>query len=33
MQIGSEASWLKQVGKVKRVEESEKWVTIPRGEE
>ena len=26
-----EASWLKEVRKVKRVEESEKWVTRPRG--
>jgi hypothetical protein len=31
MQTGREASWLKQVRKVKRVEESEKWVTRPRG--
>ncbi len=30
---GREASWLKQVRKVKRVEESEKWVTRPRGGE
>ena len=30
---GREASWLKQVRKVKRVGESEKWVTRPRGEE
>jgi hypothetical protein len=28
-----EASWLKQVRKVKRVGESEKWVTRPREEE
>ncbi len=26
-------SWLKQVRKVARVEESKKWVTRPRGEE
>ena len=32
-QAGREASWLKQVRKVKRVGESEKWVTRPRGEE
>jgi hypothetical protein len=32
-QAGREASWLKQVRKVKRVEESKKWVTRPRGEE
>ena len=30
-QAGREASWLKQVRKVKRVGESEKWVTRPRG--
>ena len=30
---GREASWLKEVGKVKRVEKSEKWVTRPRGGE
>ena len=28
---GREASWLKEVRKVKRVGESEKWVTRPRG--
>ena len=32
-QAGREASWLKQVRKVKRVGESEKWVTRPRGGE
>ena len=32
-QAGREASWLKEVRKVKRVGESEKWVTRPRGEE
>ncbi len=30
-QTGREASWLKQVRKVKRVGKSEKWVTRPRG--
>ena len=30
-QAGREASWLKDVRKVKRVGESEKWVTRPRG--
>ena len=30
-QAGREASWLKQVRKVKRVEESKKWVTRVRG--
>ncbi len=30
-QTGRKASWLKEVRKVKRVEESEKWVTRPRG--
>ena len=30
-QAGREASWLKEVRKVKRVGESEKWVTRPRG--
>ncbi len=29
-QAGKEASWLKEVRKVKRVGESEKWVTRPR---
>ena len=31
-QAGREASWLKEVRKVKRVVKSEKWVTRPRGE-
>ncbi len=30
-QTGREASWQKQVRKVKRVGKSEKWVTTPRG--
>ena len=30
-QTGREASWLKEVRKMKKVEESEKWVTRPRG--
>jgi hypothetical protein len=29
-QAGREASWLKEVREVKRVEQSEKWVTRPR---
>jgi hypothetical protein len=32
-QAGREASWLKEVRKVKRVEKSEKLVTRPRGGE
>jgi hypothetical protein len=31
-QAGREASWLKEVRKVKRVVKSEKWVTRPREE-
>ncbi len=30
-QAGREASWLKEVRKVKRVGKSKKWVTRPRG--
>ena len=32
-EAGREASWLKEVKKVKRVGKSEKWVTRPRGGE